>query len=56
MMGWSAATAIRMAKRYGHIGSHALREAAEVLGRTEISVESLKKSPQSTEVRNAAIQ
>jgi hypothetical protein len=56
MMEWSAATAIRMAKRYGHIGSHALREAAEVLGRTEISVESLKKSPQSTEVRNAAIQ
>ena len=24
MMGWSAATAIRMAKRYGHIGSQAL--------------------------------
>jgi len=45
-----------MAKRYGHIGSHALRQAAEVLGRTEIDVESLKKSPKSTEVRNAAIQ
>jgi integrase len=32
IMGWSAATAIRMAKRYGHIGSRALREAADVLG------------------------
>ena len=32
MMGWSAATAIRMAKRYGHIGSKALRDAADVLG------------------------
>jgi integrase len=28
MMGWPAATAIRMSKRYGHIGSRALREAA----------------------------
>jgi integrase len=56
MMGWSAATAIRMAKRYGHIGSHALREAAEVLGRTKIPMGSLKKSPQSDEVVNAAVQ
>ena len=56
MMGWSAATAIRMAKRYGHIGSHALREAANVLGRTQISLGSLKKSPRSIEVKNAAIQ
>ena len=31
MMGWSAATAIRMAKRYGHIGSQALRDAADIL-------------------------
>jgi len=36
MIAWSAATAIRMAKRYGHIGSHALREAADVLGQFEI--------------------
>jgi integrase len=56
MMGWSAATAIRMAKRYGHIGSQALREAADVLGRTKISLESLKKSPKSIEVINAGIQ
>ena len=56
MMGWSAATAIRMAKRYGHIGSQALREAADVLGRTKIPLGSLKKSPKSIEVRHAAIQ
>ncbi len=47
MMGWSAATAIRMAKRYGHIGSQALRDAADILGGLKISPESLKKSPNS---------
>jgi len=36
MMGWSASTAIRMAKRYGHIGSKALRDAADVLGAVRI--------------------
>lgn len=56
MMGWSAATAIRMAKRYGHIGSHALREAADVLGKAEIPVGSLKKSPKSAEAENVAVQ
>ncbi len=56
MMGWSAATAIRMAKRYGHIGSQALREAADVLGRFEIPAGSLKKSPKSAEVENVAVQ
>jgi len=56
MMGWSAATAIRMAKRYGHIGNQALREAADVLGGAKISAESLKKSPKSPEVENAAVQ
>jgi integrase len=52
MMGWSAATAIRMAKRYGHIGSKALRDAAEVLGAVKIPTESLKKSPKSPEIQN----
>jgi len=36
MMGWSAATAIRMAKRYGHIGNKALREVADVLDGAKI--------------------
>ncbi len=56
MMGWSAATAIRMAKRYGHIGSKALRDAAEVLGAVRIPIESLKKSPKSPEVQNVCVQ
>jgi len=56
MMAWSAATAIRMAKRYGRIGSHALREAADVLGRFEIPLGSLKKSPNSAEVEDVAVQ
>ncbi len=56
VMGWSAATAIRMAKRYGHIGNHALRAAVDVLGRTRIPSGSLKKSPKSREAGNAAIQ
>ena len=56
MMGWSAATAIRLAKRYGHIGRHALREAADVLGRFEIPLGSLKKSPKSAVVKDVAVQ
>jgi integrase len=56
IMGWSAATAIRMSKRYGHIGNQALRAAADVLGRVETPAGSLKKSPKSPEVENAFIQ
>ncbi|MGA7560974.1 MAG: site-specific integrase [Terriglobales bacterium] len=56
MMGWSAATAIRMAKRYGHIGSQALRDAADVLGGLKIQVGSLKKSPKSQEAENVVVQ
>ena len=56
MMGWSAATAIRMAKRYGHIGNQALRDAADVLGGTRIPADSLKKSPKSLETENVLIQ
>jgi integrase len=32
IMGWSASTAVRMAKRYGHIGHSARREAVDKLG------------------------
>ena len=56
IMGWSAATAIRMSKRYGHIGNQALRAAADVLGGVETPAESLKKSPKSPEVENVFIQ
>ena len=49
IMGWSAATAVRMAKRYGHIGQKALREAMEVLGKSE-SWQGPPRSPQSQRV------
>jgi hypothetical protein len=55
-MGWSAATAIRMAKRYGHIGNLALRAAVDVLGAVEIPARPLKKSPKWVEAENAGIQ
>jgi hypothetical protein len=47
---------IRRANRYGHIGSNALRDAADVLGAMGIPAGSLKKSPKSPEVQNAAVQ
>jgi site-specific recombinase XerD len=56
IMGRSAATAIRMAKRYGHIGQQSLRDAMNVLGRREIGAGSLKKSPNSLELENASVQ
>ena len=31
LMGWSPATTVRMAKRYGHIGQKALRTAVEAI-------------------------
>ena len=31
LMGWSPATTVRMAKRYGHIGQTALRSAVEAI-------------------------
>jgi hypothetical protein len=54
-MGWSAATTIRMAKRYGHIGNKALRDATDVLG-AKISLESLKNTPKSAESEKVAVQ
>src|SRR3569833_142984 len=48
IMGWSASTAIRMAKRYGHIGQKAMRDAMEVLERTESELEYPKNPPKST--------
>jgi integrase len=56
IMGWSAATAIRMAKRYGHIGNQTLRAAVDVLGEVKTPAESLKKSPKSPEAGNVAVQ
>jgi hypothetical protein len=32
IMGWSASTAVRMARRYGHIGQAAQHQAVDALG------------------------
>lgn len=47
IMGWSAATTVRMAKRYGHIGQAAQREAVAVLSGKDFGGKSPQKSPQS---------
>jgi integrase len=36
IMGWSASTAVRMAKRYGHIGQSARREAVDKLANATV--------------------
>ena len=36
LMGWSAGTTVRMAKRYGHIGQVAQRQAVELLDRVTV--------------------
>lgn len=56
LMGWSAATAIRMAKRYGHIGNKTLRDATDVLGEVKIPLQSLKNPPKSAESENVSVQ
>jgi integrase len=50
IMGWSASTSIRMAKRYGHIGQSAQREAVGLLGGFKMDAESFEKSPDLTSV------
>ena len=37
LMGWSPATTVRMAKRYGHIGQKALRAAVEAISSAALS-------------------
>jgi integrase len=50
LMGWSAATTARMAKRYGHVGVDALRQDVGLLDRVEIAGEGAQKGAQSAEV------
>ena len=47
IMGWSASTAIRMAKRYGHIGQRVMREAMQILEIAETPLRSPKNPPKS---------
>lgn len=55
-MEWFAATAIRMTKRYSHIGSQALREAVDVLGGVNPPAEFLKNFSKSREDKKVAVQ
>jgi hypothetical protein len=55
IMGWSAATGMRMAKRYGHIGQRSLRDAMELLGKSGIAAESPKNSLKSPSTEDVAV-
>jgi integrase len=50
ILGWSAATTVRMAKRYGHIGQTAQREAVSVLDRVVFHPDGAQKEAQSDPV------
>lgn len=41
-MGWSAGTTVRMAKRYGHIGQAAQRQALEAISTGEVNVAAMR--------------
>lgn len=47
IMGWSASTSVRMAKRYGHIGQEAQRRAVEALGGTDFPTDGAQNWAQS---------
>jgi integrase len=55
IMGWSASTAIRMTKRYGHIGQAVMRDAMELLGSIHVAVGSPKNSPKAADDANAIV-
>jgi len=46
IMGWSTATTVRMAKRYGHIGHEALRSAVESISAAKAEQKSKKQGEQ----------
>jgi integrase len=57
IMGWSASSAVRMAKRYGHIGHSARREAVDKLSAaTTFDTEGAQKWAQWRESSDEAIQ
>jgi integrase len=57
IMGWSAITAVRMAKRYGHIGHTARREAIDKLGEsTKFDREGAQKWAQWEESKPGQVQ
>jgi hypothetical protein len=57
IMGWSASTAVRMAKRYGHIGHTARREAVDKLANaTVFDAEGAQKWAQSGNAEQRQVQ
>ena len=57
IMGWSASSAVRMAKRYGHIGHSAHREAVDKLGNTTVfDAEGAQKWAQSHNAETGQVQ
>lgn len=57
IMGWSASTAVRMAKRYGHIGHSARREAVDKLASASVfDAEGAQKWAQSHSVETEQVQ
>jgi len=57
IMGWSASTAVRMAKRYGHIGHSARREAMDKLASASVfDAEGAQKWAQSHNAQTGQVQ
>lgn len=57
IMGWSASTAVRMVKRYGHIGHSARREAVDKLANTTVfDAEGAQKWAQSHNAERGRVQ
>ena len=53
ILGWSAATTARMAKRYGHIGQVAQRRAVDLLGETTSTVSGNASNPRQQPLRRS---
>ena len=45
IMGWSASTAVRMAKKYGHIGQSARRESVDMWTSSSVRVFLMRSRP-----------
>ena len=57
IMGWSASTAVRMSKRYGHIGQSSRREAVDKLASASVfDAEGAQKWAQSHNAETGQVQ
>jgi len=55
IMGWSASTSVRMAKRYGHIGQEAQRQAVAMLNRPISEGDGAQNGAQSEKIEAAVV-